>query len=137
MVEREHPINKTTLDRVAKAMYYASLKSRDWEKLATDIKDYWLGEAETAITVYDEILLEDENTWKEDYSNWELGRGEVETAFSVTDEILLEDENAWKEDYPSWELNPGKSYAAAAAAASSKVWKDDERAMKRRWIRHL
>ena len=128
MVEREHPINKTTLDRVAKAMYYASLKSRDWEKLATDIKDYWLGEAETAITVYDEILLEDENTWKEDYSNWELGRGEVETAFSVTDEILLENENVWKEDYPSWELNPGKS---------SKVWKDDERAMKRRWIRHL
>ena len=96
MVKGEHPIDKTTLDRVAKAMYYASLKSRDWEKLATDIKDYWLGEAETAITVYDEILLEDEN--------------------------------AWKEDYPSWELNPGKS---------SKVWKDDKRAMKRRWIRHL
>ena len=122
MVEREHPIDKTTLDRVAKAMYYASLKSRDWEKLATDIKDYWLGEAETAITVYDEILLEDENAWKEDYSNWELERGEVETDFSVTDEILFE------EDYPSWELNPGKS---------SKIWKDDERAMKRRWIRHL
>ena len=128
MVEREHPIDKTTLDRVAKAMYYASLKSRDWEKLATDIKDYWLGEAETAITVYDEILLEDENALKEDYSNWELERGEGETAFSVTDEILFENENVWKEDYPSWELNPGKS---------SKVWKDDERAMKRRWIRHL
>ena len=128
MVKGEHPIDKTTLDRVAKAMYYASLKSRDWEKLATDIKDYWLGEAETAITVYDEILLEDENAWKEDYSNWELERGEVETDFSVTDEILFENENAWKEDYPSWELNPGKS---------SKVWKDDKRAMKRRWIRHL